>query len=249
MQWAERAAQGDPIARERLILANLRLVVSIAKKYQGWGIALLDLIQEGNLGLMRAAEKFDYRRGYKFSTYATWWIRQAISRAISDKARTIRIPTHVLDLMRLIYKTEEEFVQKEGAPPTLYQVAEMLKVPVEEIERVKKISPFTRSFEQPVGQSEEEQDSVLGDFIGRSTPAPMYEAFRELEREELHRALHCLTERERRIIELRFGVNDLQPMTLEQIGKQLHLSRERIRQIEGEALAKLRGLLDREKRA
>ncbi len=245
VRLAKRVARGDKEAREQLALANLRLVVSIAKKHQGSGLSLLDLVQEGNIGLMRAIEKFDYRKGYKFSTYATWWIRQAISRAIADKARTIRIPTHVLELMRRIYKAEEEYVQECGEPPTIQDLSKMLGVPVEEVERVKKISPYTRSFEEPIG--DEEEGSVLGDFIGRTKSSPLKEAFSEMKYEELRRAIDGLPERERRVLELRFGLSGQQPLTLEEVGREFNLSRERIRQIEKEAIDRLRGMKLRQK--
>jgi RNA polymerase primary sigma factor len=245
VKLAKRVARGDKKAREQLALANLRLVVSIAKKHQGSGLSLLDLIQEGNIGLMKAIEKFDYRKGYKFSTYATWWIRQAISRAIADKARTIRIPTHVLELMRRIYKAEEEYVQEKGEPPSIQELSRMLGVPAEEVERVKKISPYTRSFEEPIG--DEEEGSVLGDFIGRTKSSPLQEAFSDIQREELRRAISELSERERKVLDLRFGLSGQQPLTLEEVGKVFGLSRERIRQIEKEALEKLKGMKLRQK--
>ncbi|MBI3661215.1 sigma-70 family RNA polymerase sigma factor [Candidatus Acetothermia bacterium] len=244
-ELACRVERGDKKARERLALCNLRLVVSIAKKYRGWGMAPLDLIQEGNLGLMRAIEKFDYRKGFKFSTYATWWIRQAISRAIADKSRMIRVPTHILDLMRLIQKTEEQYVQAQGHTPSFEELSKVLCVPRGEIERVKKIAPYTRSFEEPVG--EEFEGVVLGDFVAKNTTSPLWEASSELQCEELAQAMQTLTDRERRILELRFGIKGTHPLTLEEVGKQFNLSRERIRQIEKEALAKLQSKLNREK--
>jgi RNA polymerase primary sigma factor len=238
VRLARRVQRGDERAREQLAVANLRLVVSIAKRHKGCGMPLLDLIQEGNIGLMKAIEKFDPSRGYKFSTYATWWIRQAITRAIADKARTIRIPTHMLELMRKIYKVEEEYVQNNGYPPTLQEIAQLLNMPLEEIERAKKITPYTRSFEEPIG---DEEDSTLGDFIGsKRATSPMHAALSELQVEELWQALSELSYRERRILELRFGLHGEQPLTLEQVGKEFDLSRERIRQIEKEALEKLR---------
>jgi len=248
---AKRVARGDQRAREELAEANLRLVVSIAKNHKGYGLPFLDLIQEGNIGLMKAIERFDYTKGYKFSTYATWWIRQAISRALADKARTIRIPPHILENMRKIYKVEEDYVQERGQSPSVEELSQRLGWPEAEIERIKKISPYSRSLDEPVGDDE---DSLLGDFIGSNdAPSPMHEAFRQMQIEELGCLLDELCERERRILELRYGLRILdkkdgsalkheQPQTLEEIGKVFGISRERVRQIEKEALDKLRGV-------
>ncbi len=241
---AKRVARGDARASEQLAVANLRLVVSIARTRQGHGLSLLDLIQEGNLGLLRAVQKFDYRKGFKFSTYATWWIRQGISRAIADQSRTIRIPTHIVDLLRRIYKEEEKHVQEQGAPPTVDELAQFLKVPVKEIEQALKAAHFTRSLEEPIGDGE--GDTVLEDFISKDMTSPSKEAFSEAKQEELQRVLQRLTERECRILELRFGLTGTEPLTLTEVGGQFNLSRERIRQIQDEALEKLRGLKNRE---
>jgi len=252
---AKRVARGDQRAREELAEANLRLVVSIAKNHKGYGLPFLDLIQEGNIGLMKAIERFDYTKGYKFSTYATWWIRQAISRALADKARTIRIPPHILENMRKIFKVEEDFVQEHGEPPSMDTLSKRLGWPKTEIERIKKISPYSRSLDEPIGDDE---DSLLGDFVSSDdTPSPMLEAFRQLQVEELGWLLEELCERERRILELRYGlrlnqqddwaVQHEQPQTLEEIGKVFGISRERVRQIEKEALDKLRSVRMRQR--
>ena len=234
----ERLVSAGTAARDRLTISNLRLVVSIAKRYMNRGLSFLDLIQEGNMGLMKAVEKFDFTRGYKFSTYATWWIRQAITRAIADQSRTIRVPVHMIETVRELNRVKREYIQSHGSAPTLEDLSELTGMSIDKIKKVESVSQYTASLERPFG---EEDEDTLGDFIeDPSSPSPTKETFRMFLKEQLSRALDQLDEREREILKLRYGLEDGHPRTLKDVSLKFNITRERVRQIEIKAIEKLK---------